>query len=125
MKHWADGGETTLRNLVLLCKRHHRAVHEGGVRVCIDTTGQVVFFTPRGKALFDAPELGGRPVANRFGIGEAANSAAEAAAASSGAPAGEEGQLKPYHLSGASRFARDGDIPWEVEARAWEALESG
>ena len=28
--HWADGGETTLDNLILLCRRHHRAVHEGG-----------------------------------------------------------------------------------------------
>jgi hypothetical protein len=31
--HWADGGETRLDNLVLLCSRHHRAVHEGGFRV--------------------------------------------------------------------------------------------
>ncbi|MFV2091189.1 MAG: HNH endonuclease, partial [Pseudomonadales bacterium] len=28
--HWANGGETKLANLVLLCRRHHRYVHEQG-----------------------------------------------------------------------------------------------
>lgn len=29
-RHWADGGETELDNLLLLCRRHHRVVHELG-----------------------------------------------------------------------------------------------
>jgi hypothetical protein len=28
--HWIDGGPTDLANLALLCRAHHRAVHEGG-----------------------------------------------------------------------------------------------
>src|SRR5581483_10288095 len=31
LKHWADGGLDELWNLVLLCRRHHRMVHEGRV----------------------------------------------------------------------------------------------
>ena len=49
--HWADGGETSLRNALLLCRRHHRLVHEGGYRVVMDKEGQVVFFSPRGVAI--------------------------------------------------------------------------
>jgi predicted restriction endonuclease len=29
IRHWADGGPTKLWNLILLCRRHHRLVHEG------------------------------------------------------------------------------------------------
>jgi hypothetical protein len=50
--HWADGGGTDLDNLVLLCRRHHRLVHEHGWTIqghprpgrlrCIDHRGHVV-----------------------------------------------------------------------------------
>ena len=30
IRHWADGGPTTLENLTLLCGTHHRRVHDGG-----------------------------------------------------------------------------------------------
>ncbi len=39
--HWADGGPTDLDNLILLCRRHHRAQHEGGrtLRPALDRPG--------------------------------------------------------------------------------------
>ncbi|HEV2920584.1 MAG TPA: DUF222 domain-containing protein [Actinomycetota bacterium] len=33
LRHWLDGGPTDLANLALLCRAHHRAVHEGGWRL--------------------------------------------------------------------------------------------
>ena len=112
VKHWADGGETSLRNLVLLCKRHHRAVHEGGVKVCIDVTGQVVFFSPRGKALMGAPP-------RRTDRTSPAGASLEGASPAATQP--------PVIRPGARlpRWKRDADIPWKSEARAWEALDSG
>jgi hypothetical protein len=110
VKHWAEGGETTLRNLVLLCRRHQRAVHEGGVTVCLDATGQVVFFTPKGKALLGAPPASGLRPVHPSGVARGES------------PASVPG-LAPG--AGSPRWKRDTDIPWEVEARAWDALDSG
>jgi hypothetical protein len=49
--HWADGGETRLANLVLLCRRHHGMVHDG-FRVEMGDGGPR-FFRPDGSSLKD------------------------------------------------------------------------
>ena len=46
-EHWAQGGETSLENLVLLCYQHHRLVHEGGYTVEGDPDGGSIRFRNR------------------------------------------------------------------------------
>ena len=55
VEHWADGGRTALDNLVLLCRRHHRAVHEEGFRIALDAAGDMEFVRPDGRPLPEAP----------------------------------------------------------------------
>jgi hypothetical protein len=55
IRHWAAGGPTTLSNLTLLCRRHHRAVHEEGYQVVRQPDGALEFRTPQGWVLPDAP----------------------------------------------------------------------
>ena len=65
VRHWADDGETKLSNLVLLCRRYHRAVHEEGFRVELRASGEAVFFRPDGRRLEAVPralEVGLRAV---------------------------------------------------------------
>jgi len=38
--HWADGGETTAENLLMLCSKHHRLLHEGGFEIKPGAGGQ-------------------------------------------------------------------------------------
>ena len=66
VQHWADGGATRLDNLVLLCRRHHRAVHEEGFRITLDASGDVQFVRPDGRpfpAVPPAPLWIGAPLA--------------------------------------------------------------
>jgi hypothetical protein len=44
--HWASGGPTNLNNLVLLCRRHHWMVHEGGFVIARTNDGTIVTFAP-------------------------------------------------------------------------------
>lgn len=45
--HWAEGGRTALDNLVLLCRRHHGLVHEGGYTIQLKR-GRVTVSDPNG-----------------------------------------------------------------------------
>jgi hypothetical protein len=55
IRHWAQGGPTTLSNLVLLCRRHHRAVHEEGYQVHRQPDGNLCFRRPDGRVVPDVP----------------------------------------------------------------------
>ena len=55
IRHWAHGGPTTLSNLALLCRRHHRAVHEEGYQVDRQPDGELSFRRPDGQLLPEVP----------------------------------------------------------------------
>lgn len=59
VRHWAHGGATRLSNLVLLCRRHHRLVHEGGVGVRMTDDGVAVFTDATGRRIETAPPMAG------------------------------------------------------------------
>ena len=105
--HWADGGPTTLKNLVLLCERHHRRVHEGRYQVCSGADGTTVFFTPDGRALYQAApaaELPADPVKEMI-------------------RRNRKRGVVPDGWAASPRWDRDRDIPWAIEAAAREALD--
>ena len=57
IKHWADGGETSLDNLVLLCRHHHHLVHEGGFACEKSVAGEIYFTDQRQEPLPQWAEL--------------------------------------------------------------------
>jgi 5-methylcytosine-specific restriction endonuclease McrA len=55
LQHWARGGPTTLSNLALLCRRHHRAVHEDAYQISRGPDGVLQFRRSDGRLLPDVP----------------------------------------------------------------------
>ncbi|MFD6857211.1 DUF222 domain-containing protein [Rhodococcus sp. NPDC060090] len=61
VEHWADGGNTDLDNLVLLCGHHHRLMHHTGWDVKITESRRPQFIPPASVDLFRTPIPGNRP----------------------------------------------------------------
>ena len=51
LTHWAEGGDTSLENLTLLCTHHHRCLHEGGFRIEREADGELRFQRADGRTI--------------------------------------------------------------------------
>ncbi|HUF93635.1 MAG TPA: DUF222 domain-containing protein [Candidatus Limnocylindria bacterium] len=74
LRHWAQGGPTTLSNLSMLCRLHHRAVHEDGFQVNRQPDGSLQFQWPDGRPIPDVPSPSAVPAdpAHRLRAGNVA-----------------------------------------------------
>jgi hypothetical protein len=108
IQHWVEGGETKLANLVLLCRFHHRAVHEGGFGVRRRDDG-LKFYTPEGWPLGDTPPR----VVVRHGDPVVAL-----------VHANRRRGVKPHRHVGAAVYEREADIPDALLFRAFEAIDT-
>lgn len=52
--HWADGGPTDVRNMVLLCRHHHRTLHQGQWAIHPDPGSPGLFWTTDSDGLHQA-----------------------------------------------------------------------
>ncbi len=108
IQHWADGGETKLENLLLLCGHHHRLLHEQGWRAewwgrdkqpaFRDPKGQVHLGRPR-----ETPQISQDPVEKLVEHNR------------------RRGADPDFHTAGA-RWKREADIPDDVYFKALEAI---
>ena len=115
VEHWADGGETRLQNLVLACRFHHRALHEGGFRVVpADTAGQFRFLRPDGTPLPAEP-----PAAGWEGAPLAPTDARLAAAGIGIGPH----TATPEWYGESLDLTATLDVLWEPPAASWNALQ--
>jgi hypothetical protein len=111
VRHWADGGETKLDNLVLLCSHHHRLVHEEGWKIEWWGAGRPAFVDPREQKHFDGRQREPSLPSHRDPVEDLiADTRARGA--------------EPDCLTAGARWKREEDIPDEVYYKAIEALGS-
>jgi hypothetical protein len=122
VEHWAEGGETRLSNLMLLCAFHHRKVHEGEWRALYNAKDDT--------ALFFGP--GGVLRHTRRGVGRAGGSGTAPGIGRGNAPTGRLDRLvdgnraagiTPDGWTATARANGWGEDRWDLELRAWEALD--
>jgi hypothetical protein len=53
VRHWVDGGETSLDNTILVCSAHHALIHEGGFQARTDGA-DIRFLAPNGREISPA-----------------------------------------------------------------------
>ena len=133
VRHWADGGETSLANCLLLCRHHHRLVHEEGWTVEWWGPGRPAFRSPRGWIEFEGgwrePGSGGRDSGGRKDVSAATSERAggrdEVNLATAMVQANEALGVIPDGWTPSARWKREVDIPEEVLGRAAEAILEG
>jgi len=66
IKHWADGGETSMENLVTLCRYHHGLLHKREYHLRRDESGDLVFTNSRNELITCSfyPQFPGNPNAD-------------------------------------------------------------
>lgn len=97
VRHWANGGETRLANLVSLCRFHHRLVHEGGFGVERLDGGHFRFTAPSGRVI----------------------SACDGAEAGTNVPADGEEKLRAAHAASGPTIGPESAVP------GWRRVDHG
>jgi hypothetical protein len=57
IQYWANGGKTSLDNLISLCQRHHMLIHDRGYLITPGTAGAFTFYQPDGTLIPASPAL--------------------------------------------------------------------
>jgi hypothetical protein len=65
LSFFGEGGKTLLSNLVEVCRRHHRYLHEFGYHLRCTDSGELLFFDPDGRSI---PAVPPRPQVERLAL---------------------------------------------------------